>query len=588
LLDDPVMDAFVASLEKQIHDKLGDVTNRLGFTYDDLEGVVAGELSFAVIEQPAGDAALAIAMDVTGREAQAQAFLQAVTKRFAAMGGEKREVESAGTTLTIFDVPAQRSTDEAVQTVYFLRDNMLCGINGRDLAEAMLKRFAGNATDNLRSVEAYQQTMLRCEAASKGVAAEVRWFAEPFPLLWAARTLSNTKTLRPDKDIAKILEQQGFDAIRGIGGHANLMMPGGVDIQYRMAIHAPPVPGKENDPHRWNLAMRMLQTPNSTNLTPQSWAPRACARYATYNIDILSAFDHFGTLFDAMEGHEDAFKTSMEGIENDRYGPQVNIRDKLIAHMGQRVTLVADYATPISVESERSVIAVEAKDEAKLAATIERIMENEPDVERREFGDFVIWERVPTSMEVEELTFDAPSLSPLSPVEKPAAADEQSGEHLMPNSAVCVALGQMFLASDIKFLEELLAGYGQQDMLTSSVDYQQVAARMDTLASQERCGWSFVRTDEAFRPEYELIRQGRMPESQTMLGKFLNRTLTTEVEKEEGMLRQQKLDGSDLPSFEMVRRYFGPAGRVLQSDKNGWLLTGAVLDKEAPSQVAER
>ena len=63
--------------------------------------------------------------------------------------------------------------------------------------------------------------------------------------------------------------------------------------------------------------------------------------------------------------------------------------------------------------------------------------------------------------------------------------------------------------------------------------------------------------------------------------------LTTEVEKEEGMLRKQMLDGGELPNFEMVRRYFGPAGRVLHADKDGWLLTGAVMNKEAPAQIAE-
>jgi hypothetical protein len=585
LLDDEVMDAFVKSLEKQVHDKLGDVTNRLGFTYDDLQGVTAGELSFAIIEQPGQEASLAITMDVTGRDAAAKAFLQAVAKRFAGMGGEKRDMQSAGTTLTIFDVPPRRSTDKAIQTVYFIRDNVLVGINGRDQAEAMLKRFAGTPTDNLASVAAYQNTMARCKADAKGVEPEVRWFAEPFPLLWATRTLTTTKTLRPDKDIAKILEQQGFDAIRGVGGQANMLAPGGIDFLYRMAVYAPPI--NANDPLRWDKAMRMLQTPNSTQMTPQSWVPRQCARYATYNIDLLNAFDHFASLFDALEGHKDAFKTSMDGLEKDPWGPQINIRDELIAHMGQRVTLVADYATPISVKSERSVIAIEAKDEAKLADTIRRIMEKEPDVERRDVGNFVIWERVPEKMEVEELSFEAPSLSPL---DEPAAApaDGEGEEHVMPNSAVCVAMGQMFMGSDIKYLEELLAGFGQRELLTSSVDYQQVEGLMNGMAPAERCGWSFVRTDEAFRPEYELIRQGRMPESQTMLGKFLNRMLTTEVEKEEGILRKQKLDGSDLPSFEMVRRYFGPAGRVLHADKDGWLLTGALLNKEAPSQVAER
>ncbi|MEX2091516.1 MAG: hypothetical protein WD971_02505, partial [Pirellulales bacterium] len=104
MLDDEVMNAFVKSLEKQLKDKFGTVTNRLGFTWDDLEGVTAGELSFAVIERPEKEAALAITMDVTGRDAAAKNFLAAVQKRLTARGGVKREVDVAGTTLTIYDV----------------------------------------------------------------------------------------------------------------------------------------------------------------------------------------------------------------------------------------------------------------------------------------------------------------------------------------------------------------------------------------------------------------------------------------------------------------------------------------------------
>ena len=71
------------------------------------------------------------------------------------------------------------------------------------------------------------------------------------------------------------------------------------EVLYRAAVYAPAAKGKENDPLRWNLAMRMLQMPNVADMSPPSWVPRMCARYATYNIEVLNAFDHFGTLFDA-------------------------------------------------------------------------------------------------------------------------------------------------------------------------------------------------------------------------------------------------------------------------------------------------
>ena len=146
---------------------------------------------------------------------------------------------------------------------------------------------------------------------------------------------------------------------------------------------------------------------------PPSWVPRMCARYATYNIDVLNAFDHFGTLFDAVEGHKDAFKTSMEGIEQDAYGPQVNVRDELVAHMGNRITLITDYSMPISVNSERSLIAIEAKDEKKLAETIaphhgKGAGRRTPRVRRlRDLGTRAGRRRDP------RVDIDAPGLSPL-------------------------------------------------------------------------------------------------------------------------------------------------------------------------------
>ena len=84
------------------------------------------------------------------------------------------------------------------------------------------------------------------------------------------------------------------------------------------------------------------------------------------------------------------------------------------------------------------------------------------------------------------------------------------------------------------------------------------------------------------RPTYEMIREGKMPQSKSMLGKLLNNMLTTEADRKAGTPRKQRIDGSTLPEFEAVRRYFGPHARVVRSEQDGWFITGAVLNKEAP------
>ena len=76
---------------------------------------------------------------------------------------------------------------------------------------------------------------------------------------------------------------------------------------------------------------------------------------------------------------------------------------------------------------------------------------------------------------------------------------------------------------------------------------------------------------------YELIRAGRMPESETMLGKLLNSLLG---EGKEGVPRAQRIDGSKLPDFEAVRRYFGPAGGTFTSEADGWFVTGVFMTKD--------
>jgi hypothetical protein len=243
---------------------------------------------------------------------------------------------------------------------------------------------------------------------------------------------------------------------------------------------------------------------------------------------------------------------------------------------------MSDYATPITTDSERALFAIEATDEKALSAALAKWMSREPDVVRRELGDIVVWERVPEQLEEPEV--DVPDFfTPVQPKgEEKAAEDQAERERVLPSSAVTVALGHLMMASDINYLQEILEGFGQRERLASSADYQQVLDTLGRVAPAEHCGLHFGRLDEEMRPTFELIRQGKMPESKTMFGKFLNNLLTTEKQRDAGELRRQRIDGSTLPSFESVRRYFGPHGRVTRSETDGWVITGAVLNKEAP------
>ena len=73
-----------------------------------------------------------------------------------------------------------------------------------------------------------------------------------------------------------------------------------------------------------------------------------------------------------------------------------------------------------------------------------------------------------------------------------------------------------------------------------------------------------------------MIRQNKMPESESVLGRVLNALMGNK----KGEVREQKIDGSKLPDYDVVRRYLGPAGMVVTSESDGWFIKGVALTKE--------
>ena len=67
-----------------------------------------------------------------------------------------------------------------------------------------------------------------------------------------------------------------------------------------------------------------------------------------------------------------------------------------------------------------------------------------------------------------------------------------------------------------------------------------------------------------------------MPKSKSVFGQILNCLLG---DGKPGSVREQKINGSSLPEFAEVRKYFGTVGTVFETLPEGWLLTGLVLPR---------
>ena len=577
LMNDEVMQPFSDDIRRQIRSRFRRFHRHLGFSWQDLEDVASGEVSLAVIQPAPDDGAVGVLADVEGNAQAAQEMLEKIGGVLTEQGATLSEQEIAGTTVRIYEL-ATRSAPAGgkSQVVLFHHQDVLGAVDHLKVASDILSRLAdGSTTGSLHDHPPYRAVVDRVAQDEQGLTPDIRWFADPFAYIQTIRTLRPPSDSRRPRDFLKILGAEGFPAIQALGGSIHLYVEGQYEILHRTSIYAPRDP-EADEGERFQLSARMLSFPNGDSLQPLSWIPRDLATFACFQWDVHQAFDAVGTLVDRVVGEDEVWADVQDQLLNDPHGPKISLRDDLVANLGHRMTVITDNQLPITPQCERLLVAVEARNLEALASTIDKVMEAEPNAELREVAGHRVWEIVEEEEEELEIKLEAPAFDPLAGVEEEEEEAEEAG---LPNSAVCVARGHLLVATHMEFLADLLHDPEPRLRLEAGADYQAVAESLDNLLPGPHCFRYFSRTEEELRPTYELIRQGKMPESETVLGKILN-AIYGDAESEE--LREQKIDGTHLPNFEVVRRYFGPSGLKCRAEEENWVLVGTLLSRRVP------
>jgi hypothetical protein len=579
LLADPIMQPFLEDFRQQQQGKWNQ-TQKLGVSWDDLTQVAAGEAALALIQPSPNEAALVLIVDVTGRK-QATTKLLDKIKTNLVKGNQAKasEVNEGGTPVTSYAIP--KTKQQPARSAFFcVKQDRLIAADNLKVLRGVLGRFAAAADDSLSAVPAFTWVMARCQKAAGEQVPHVRWFVEPFGYTEASRIANPGAPRGRGTDTLKVLKETGFTAVQGAGGFLHLATDR-FEMLHQTAVYAPPVKAGEN---RYELAANMLDFPNGGNFQPPPWVPAHVATYSNFNFKPDKAFEAIGPLFDAMYHDKGGFKDVIDSIEEDPYGAHINIRADLVGLLFGHATIVTDYVLPITPKSERLLVAIKSTDETKLAANVEKWMKSDPDAKARDYKGHVVWE---ITNDDTQLAADgkAPPAVALAKKKDDAEDDEEDArEHMLPSSAVTVAHGQLLVASHFDFLTKMLDDLAQREQLLDSNEYHLVKTEVDRLAAGKACAQAFSRTDEEFRGPYELIRAGRMPEAETVLGNLLNSMLG---EGKDGDPRVQRINGKQLPEYDAVRRYFGPAGLNAVSEDEGWFLTGFLLSKEASETPAE-
>lgn len=634
LMADPAMEPFTKDIRRQFVDRWSSVQDRLGLSLDDMKDVPGGDVGIGMITPAPGKAALAIVVDVSGKLPQANQMLQEVTAAQLQRGAKRSElkVEGCPDAVIQFDLPQLEEEKEAgmstlrgsvkaeaakaevqeaaagdnkaatggpaVEDVparrafYCLTGNLLAVSDNLDVITGILARAMGHPGGSLADHKPFQSVMQRCRSDYGDAMPQIRWYIHPLGYAEAARAATPAYRRRKGKSILEMMRNQGVGALQGVGGFFDFASEE-YEMVHRTAVYAP---------KPYQKAMKMLVLPNQTDFAPQPWVPREVATYTTLYFDIQNAFDHFDSLCDEIIGQGDTgtWDEIKQNLLFDPNGPQVDLRKDLIKHLGHRVSLLTDYQVPITTTSERLLFAIEAKDPKAVALAIGKLMKNDPTAKPRDqqghelkkddptlhqrvVDEQVIWEIVEDQSpmpEAPQVSFsDLPAITPVHPRKQEMEWEDEDEEEqrLLPHAAFTVWEGHLLVASHIDFLLKVIAPAEKPELLGDDVDYQLINEELATFEPKAKCLRVFSRTDEEYRPTYELVRQNKMPESETMLARLLNGLFG---EGKKGMARAQKIDGSQLPEYQVVRRYLGPAGFQATSEDDGWYLKGFMLGKD--------
>ncbi len=192
--------------------------------------------------------------------------------------GAQRFRRAAGDPIVAFQLPNDSGRERAPVVAYFLQGDLLVAGDNTAVLESMLAAVSSGREDSLRTLKAYHEIMAHLQTVSGEAAPNLRWFVEPFGYVETLRVDLPPRDKHKGPDLLKVLRNQGFTAIQGVGGFVDFATDK-YELVHRTMIYAPPLAGRDpKSIDKYNLAARMLRFPAGGDLAPKPGFPATSPR----------------------------------------------------------------------------------------------------------------------------------------------------------------------------------------------------------------------------------------------------------------------------------------------------------------------
>ena len=579
LAEDKRLEDFWKEQRKAIEGRFAEAGWQLSVTVDDIAKVASGQAAVAWMSKPQETQkpyAVALIVDVQGKTDELADLMQRIDADFKARQASAATMAHEGLTITQYTLP--RGPGELVirEAFYAVADEFFFATDELPALKDLLASQKSGRSDALAAGKLFQQATGRL--AVNGPQSDVEYFVQPIGLAKLLRSISG-KPVATQTDILKVLENQGFSKLAAVVGRVRLA-DDSFDIFHDAFVQTePPLP----------VSVQVLDFPNVVSNRIPSWVSAEAASFLATAWNAKEAFWKVESIVDEVAGQPGVFDSVIEGIQTDPVGPQIDIKNEVLPYITSEIYSMTEVVQPITPDSRRSLIAIRLDDPAgKLAAVLERAMKNEPDATPEDFQDFRIWKVNRPEEDEESLSIEG-DFDFGGKKSSKATKPQEEDQPLLSNWAITVyskkspqgeAIEQyLMFASHAEMIKQAITI--SQTQKPSPLDQQDDVARViSNLQGQGKgeagCLWEINRTERAFRMQYELFRQDKLPQSRSILATVIDRILRPKDELKEV---NQRVKGDRLPPFDQIREFFMPSGSRVIAHDDGWAFQGFVLAK---------
>ena len=578
-------------MHAQIQDWINEKNVRFGLKLEDLGHIQSGEVCLAgVLNDPAPDQpklgrgahGMVVLVDVVDTEPAAIAMLDKVQKELEEAGAERQPIDPIGAVeVTRWKLPPRPQLPGVERSAFHaIAGGWLVATDNENIFRDIIRRITEPEdvveTETLAAQPAFAKIQEQTRVAE--YTPHLKWFIDPIGYIYLAQAIADEEQefrQRRD-DWVGPLKKLGFDVFQGIGGSASLAT-GDHELLHRTFVYTP-----QADPETTGRAFGLFDFKNrqGRSLLPPAFVPQDAAAYFTMTWDMSKAMTNVGDVVDTFMKEPGLFDNMLDSFKTDL---KIDLAE-VVQAMDNQIFVVSQTRQPIDEESECVLIAVPLRKNGDVVFdAFRKNLIGKPN--ELKIGDIAVLEIDTTVVEADFQDIEDPFSESIDDGFGDDEMDEEEAPQefsLFEKRYVAMHKGYLLVANRKEYIEQILS-LTQDQELHQCDDYQAVAESLAKLTDEKRVAFrQFGRVDQALKTNYEMMRQGKMGSSNTVLARILNRVLASE--DQEGV-REQKFDATQLPENydQAVAPYFGPVGWVLEVADDGWLVTGVALKNECRS-----